>query len=37
MVKMVTHTEVQSFEIPKLKNLLEKPSSHLEATGICDL
>ena len=29
MVKMVTHIEARSFEISKLKNLLEKPSNLL--------
>ena len=33
---MVTHTEAESFEISKLKNLLEKLSSPPEVTGICD-
>ena len=34
--KNATHTEAQSFEISKLKNLLEKPAKHPEFTGICD-
>ena len=35
MVKMVTQTEAQNFEISELENLLEKPSNLPEVTGIC--
>ena len=36
MVKMMTHTEAQSFEISKLKSFLEKPSNPPGVTGICN-
>ena len=35
MVKMVTNTEARTFEISKLKNLLEKPWKSPEVTKIC--
>ena len=35
MMKMVTNTEAQTFEISKLINLLEKPWNPPEVTRIC--
>ena len=32
---MLTHTEAQTFEISKFKNLLEKPWKPPEVTRIC--
>ena len=36
MVKMVMQTEARSFQISKLKNLLENPLNPPEVTRICD-
>ena len=36
MVKMVTHTGTRSFEISKLKNLLEKITNPPKVTEVCD-
>ena len=36
MLKMMTHIEVRSFEILKLKNLLKKTLKPPEVTGLCD-
>ena len=36
MVKMLMHTEAQSFEISKLKDVIQKPSNLPEATTISD-
>ena len=33
---MVTHTKARTFEISKLKNLLEKPWNPPEVTRFCD-
>ena len=33
---MVTHTKTRSFEISKLRNLLEKPLNPPEVTRTCD-